>query len=96
MKTIKQAAREYWREGQLGFKPAADTESAFIAGVAFAQRWISVDEELPPDRENILIKCGEEYVIVAGYYMEENRAFYCPYISYSLGNATHWRPIELK
>jgi hypothetical protein len=36
MKTVKDAAHEYFRAGQLGLKPAADTEAAFIAGAEFA------------------------------------------------------------
>lgn len=34
---IEQAAHEYFRKGQLGFVPAADTEAAFLAGVEYAK-----------------------------------------------------------
>ncbi|MDR0754153.1 MAG: DUF551 domain-containing protein [Prevotellaceae bacterium] len=102
MKTIEEAAHEYFREGQLGFKPAANTEAAFIAGVKFAQRWISVKEELPPcSDEDILIKGidyrGHKGVVDIGY-MHEKTQRVENFISLSgeVLEVTHWRPIELK
>jgi hypothetical protein len=104
MKTIEQAASE-WANDHCGINDSIEVSnkdinlyfrSAFDAGVGFAQRWISVEEGLPEDREDILIKRGEKYVIVAGYYVEEYKAFYFPYSFSPLTNVTHWRPIELK
>lgn len=46
METIKEAAHEYFRKAQLGLENPG-SESGFIAGVKFTQRWISVEEELP-------------------------------------------------
>jgi hypothetical protein len=99
MKTIKMAAVE--RVYSLSYPKNKEAfrimiHQAFCAGGAFAQQWISVEHELPEDRADILIKRGEAYVIVAGYYIEENKAFYCPYIICPLLHVSHWRYIELK
>ena len=57
MKSIEEAAKE-----QAAIKVRTDSEyiqakQDFKAGVEFAQRWISVDDELPPcSYEDILIK----------------------------------------
>jgi hypothetical protein len=102
IKTIKEAAHEYFREGQLGFKPAADTEAAFIAGVEFAQRWISVDKELPPcSDEDILIKGidleGREGIVDVGYMHEKTpRVENFVSLGGQLVNVTHWRQIDLE
>jgi hypothetical protein len=54
MRTTKQLARHY-SEAYTG--PAASAiETAFHAGVEFALLWISVDDELPPDKEDVLVK----------------------------------------
>ena len=66
---------------------------AFKAGVEFAQRWIPVEEELPPPEESVLVKdCfGKHRVSVLMYDMKTWKT-----ISMSDGRVTHWRPIELK
>ena len=46
MKKIKEASHEYFRAAQLGFENPG-SEAGFKAGVEFAQRWISVEDELP-------------------------------------------------
>jgi hypothetical protein len=86
MKTIEEAAHEYFRAGQLGFKPAADTEAAFIAGVEFAQRWISVEEELP-SAPCIALDVWEGLHVICRVYEPS---------AISNLRITHWRPIELK
>jgi len=73
---------------------------SFESGVKFAQRWISVDDELP--EEGVLVQV--KYIHPAGVqythdYIEEDiddesgkhfKAWHDDY------GATHWRPIELK
>ena len=46
MLKINEAAHEYFRAAQLGFENPG-SENGFKAGVKFAQRWISVEDELP-------------------------------------------------
>ena len=82
-----------------------DLEEAFKKGVEFAQRWISVDDELPPcSDEDILIKGidsdGRENMPDIGYmYSSSNNI---PnkenFISQSgeITKVTHWRYLELK
>jgi hypothetical protein len=52
MKTIEEAAYNWKRN----CTELLTIEEAFIAGVEFAQRWIPVDEELPENIDNVLIK----------------------------------------
>ena len=61
MLTIEQAAREH--SGNLTITHETlknvtkeDFERSFKAGVEFAQRWISVEEELPDIGEEVLVK----------------------------------------
>jgi hypothetical protein len=56
MKTIKEAAAEYadrFFEERLGRTGA---RSGFEMGIKFAQRWISVEKELPRPAEAVLVK----------------------------------------
>jgi hypothetical protein len=54
MKTIEEAALDYAGIKIIlnEFNPAQD----FIAGVEFAQRWTPVEEDLPENIDNVLIK----------------------------------------
>ncbi|MDR2291879.1 MAG: DUF551 domain-containing protein [Prevotellaceae bacterium] len=90
MKTIKEAAHEYFRAGQLGFKPAADTEAAFIAGVEFAQQWISVDKELPEVGQIVLVSDKDKDVLIDKLCEDGT------WLLHDFEDVTHWRPIELK
>ena len=107
MKSIEEAADDY--EQQFGFYSDGEINSshseAFKAGVEFTQRWISVDDELPPcSDEDILIKGidsdGRENMPDIGYmYSSSNNI---PnkenFISQSgeITKVTHWRYLELK
>jgi len=42
--TLEEAAREYYKRGQLGFEKASDTERAFLEGAKWQQE-ISYSEE---------------------------------------------------
>jgi hypothetical protein len=102
MKTIKEAAKEQANNPIIvaqGYKLTA--YNSFIAGVEFAQRWISVEDELPPcSDEDILIKGtdyrGHEGVVDIGY-MHEKTPRVENFISLSgeVLKVTHWRKIEL-
>ena len=105
MKTIKEAAHEYFRKAQLGLENPG-SESGFIAGVEFAQRWISVEEELPREGTSVLIKNDFGYfginVLENGIWRMctvEKIAGLLNLKEYELEKfamPTHWRPIELK
>ena len=90
-----------------GYIAAIDenTSEIFKEGVEFAQRWISVDDELPPcSDEDILIK-GIDYRGIEGMcdigYMHSSpnnipkKENFIP-LSGEIIKVTHWRPIELK
>ena len=90
MKTIKEAAHEYFRRAGLHLEPAG-SECGFVAGVEFAQRWTPVEEELPNEMECVLLK--SEYLgsinydvgfLMRGKFKTKN------------GKPTHWRPVNLK
>ena len=44
--TLEEAAREYYKRGQLGFEKAADTEMAFIKGAKWQQERSYSEEEV--------------------------------------------------
>lgn len=83
MKTIEEAAKEIFPN------PDSNQITAFELGVEFAQRWIPVEEELPPINKWIIVI--KKHAFVESYYSIEN----CDKMS-DFYNVTHWRPIELK
>ena len=88
MKAIEEAAKE---AGLVNRMAKTNIEEAFKKGVAFAQRWIPVDEELPKDRLQVLCK-GDGFIEVLTYNnqfgdwesnVDMEAVFY----------VTYWRPI---
>ncbi len=100
MKTIKQAKEEYSDSLKL-----ADSESVskwefemyaqcdFEAGVAFAQRWIPVEEEWPPIDIDVVLKYRyfdrPLYWVGTINTIERLKHFLNKHLLF-----THWRPIE--
>ena len=102
MKTIEELAKEFSNtKGSQSCKLMREVEYdtgrfvGFKAGVEFAQRWISVEEELP------------EYHGIDFYVLMKNERLDSDDINLGLIEgiddvenvyqyATHWRPIELK
>jgi hypothetical protein len=97
MKTIEEAAKEYAE-----IKDKANAEFVmedFIEGVKFAQRWISVDEELPEIKKEtykILVKSNNVEVnffwVIGDVCCDNKRNI----DFFKIHNITHWRLIELK
>jgi hypothetical protein len=76
------------QEQRKGFT-IGDLDKSFMAGVEFAQRWIPVDEELPPIGIKVIVKFknyDEEYI---------DSFTYCGDID-ELCYIVDWRPIEYK
>ena len=105
MKTIEDAANAYAKYiTDNGYNTR--TELAFKEGVEFAQRWISVEEELPQIGEMVLTKMEKKHgdTWVQNYYSTatrlENKGEWqdVNWVDHSMsfGHITHWRPIELK
>jgi hypothetical protein len=93
-------ADDGWDEG---YNCAARESSIrdFIAGIEFAQRWISVDEELPEIDTPVLVMVSHfrsSIITVARYNSEEGEiAWKNNLFSDRIRlKVTHWRPIELK
>lgn len=67
MKTIEQAQNEHslYKDGD-GF--------SFRAGVEFAQRFIPIEEEMPPARKEVIVTCenvsGKKYITLAQFIPE--------------------------
>ena len=83
MLNINEAAKEFSE------KSVWACPISFIAGIEFAQRWISVEDELPKIGDHILIKLKRDKLKIWGIFNEDDRILVSNY-------ATHWRPIELK
>jgi hypothetical protein len=86
MKTIKQAASEWKRN----CSELISIEEAFAAGAAFAQRWISVDDALPEEDTEVLVKC------LNGKRIQHDVDFIMNGQFHRRKNVTNWRHIELK
>jgi hypothetical protein len=92
MKTIEEAAMDHFFEIKGDYKKAFAHLNIFKAGVEFAQRWITVEEELPKvgvlvfakDKDNL-----HRLLIFTGKFWIDN------YGTIVL-NITHWRKIEIE
>ena len=83
MKKIEEVSKEFSE------KSVWACPISFKAGVEFAQRWISVEDELPSIGDHILIKLKRDKLKIWRIFNEDDRILVSNY-------ATHWRPIELK
>lgn len=87
MKTIEEQAKIMYDD--------AKNIGAFINGAEFAQRWIPVEEELPPIDIDVILK-----------YRYSNRTYYWVGTIHTIERLehflnkhllfTHWRPIEYR
>lgn len=98
METIKEAATiNAW--GSLTILSADAVKNAkykgFIDGVAWAERWIPVEEELPDNQDIVLVKTDKGCVSTA-YLHGKKSGFICyGQEAYNdFGEVTHWRPVE--
>ena len=102
MKTIEEGLEEaYQKAGENAY-----FGNGFKSGVEFAQRWISVEDELPKEGVSVLIKndfgCFGINVLENGFWRMctvEKIAGLLNLKEYELerfATPTHWRPIELK
>ncbi len=87
-KKIKEAAFNYLANCHYnGESTSSDVESAFKAGAEFAQRWISIEEELPDidDGAKILVRSRRGGIYLSYYFKSKGFT--------SNANITHWRHI---
>ena len=96
MKTIEQAATEYADKDRV----TRSEHSAFVAGVIFAQRWISLEDELPEECIPVLIKDSNDYVYAGCMFRIDGEIIFRAAViigqDYNIDNASYWRYIELK
>ena len=96
MKTIEKAAKDYRIEkGSLYSNIGLLAEDAFKAGVNFAQKWISADDEIPPVNLRILVKSNTGYIETRTIKKHQINGFKLN-VSLSGNNVTHWKYIDLK
>jgi hypothetical protein len=105
IKTIERALCEHIRSMQEGGCIPNHEEDDFNAGVLygfkqgfnngveFAQRWISVDDELPEAACQVLIKNAAGDISTAMYSKDK---FIIDFSEISDKKVTHWRYLELK
>jgi len=93
MKTVDEAIRNYVDENI----PNISYDSTFREGIKFAQKWINVEDELPSNTKNVLVKNDKEWVSI-GYYMEGYKIWedIAPVGQKEFGNVAYWRPIEIR
>jgi hypothetical protein len=102
MKTIEEKAREQAYDPAYGYR--LPVYKSFIAGVEFAQRWISVEEELPPQFHDngsseavlTLDRLGNYRVGEYQHLCGSDWSFGGVIPLWLLNRVTHWRYIELK
>jgi hypothetical protein len=98
MKTVKEKAKEYAdalcapenKPVPVTYKEVHEyLDAAFVAGAAFAQRWIPVEEELPEDNRTVLCLLPDGSVRTS-FLLSDEYGF-----AYNI-SPTHWRPINIK
>ena len=93
-KTIEDVAKEFAEQG------VWQCPVSFKAGIKYAQRWISVEDELPKEQGYYLViekptfphNCN----VVVAEFDENDKTFYYERVGLQIEYVTHWRPIELK
>ena len=108
MKTVKEASLENSKNHYIGSfsdELHKDADLDFRAGVEFAQRWISIEEDTPTQLDQdgkvnlVLTKEGSGALDIAyrTWNIGVGEEWWCVNgISRKLHNVTHWRPIEYK
>jgi len=61
-----------------------------------AQRWITVEEELPEKNINVLLKRSHPFHLYEVCGFVRDNVFYSNEIARPFTNVTHWRPLERK
>ena len=99
MKTIEEAAHEYFRRAQLRLENSG-SEAVFIAGVEFAQRWIPISEEKPKYYDSALVKFenGEILLVWRSWSESTESDIYtiCGTNIIADSNPVNWKPINMK
>ena len=94
--TIEDSALDYVNSTSITF-PEDAVKKAFKAGVEFAQRWISVDDELP-NYYQIVLADNDKYMAIVARVSNGDEEYYSIYGTDFImsPDPIKWRPIELK
>ena len=96
METIEQALDEAYKNAGSN----AYFGNGFRAGIEFAQRWMSVEEELPKIGEKVITKMTKDKRTAYGIAtrIREEWEINAHWIDHTFSNMniTHWRPINIK
>jgi hypothetical protein len=103
MKTVKEAKIKYCENiasstTMLRMDIIEQNMNAFDAGVEFAQRWIPIEEEMPPENMTVLARSDIKKSLWISV-IDSNKKYRLIGIrdaDYGTIEATHWRPINLK
>lgn len=97
MKTIEQAAKECANNKCLNNEIHKSVfKAGFIFGVKFAEQWIDVNDELPPQDELVLVKfkivegCDDITVLE----LSDENVWHFRGDEFDKYPVTHWRPIN--
>lgn len=100
MKTIDEAAQEFADNNCLndGLHKSIFKSGFTICAKQFANRWISVEEDLPEEPRLVFTKDIRGIYSAAKYYgkLENNRNWWKDQYGHTYYDITHWRPIDLK
>ena len=104
MKKIEEGAEIYYQSNEYQKSNSLNRfDNIFKAGAEFAQRWISVEDELPEVKNHgfsdlVLTKNIYDNIMLERYDSESKKFNGIRYdcIINNDGQVTHWRPIELK
>lgn len=99
MKTIEEKAEEYAKNAYIVF-PQSAVKSAFIAGYNAANEWISVDDELPNEVGDYLVKKIDGSITIMSYHprFDSGKRIF-QWFGFGMWidqhkKVTHWRPIN--
>ena len=78
MKTLNQAAKDYSEiTNVFNSVDSKIVEESFLKGAEFANKWIDIDDELPNDRDIVLIYVNNKFKTVGCYnYIRDLWYFY--------------------
>ena len=95
MKTIEDLAKEYSEKTNKAYSEIIDD---FKAGVEFAQRWISVKDELPENKKLCLvkIKTNNQESIEVAFYSKDTHTWYITASCYKSSEVSHFRQIFIQ
>ena len=100
MKTIEEVASEYaikqHTDDEMFAPDRFSSVADFLAGVAFAQHWKSVDEELPEVGVYVIVKDCDDSIHIARNAGNKRFCGFKTVHDIVVFEVTHWRQIELK